>query len=276
MLEAPEPLVLLQRRAGALVGQRDDDKRDMLMVAHHKTGMVLALQAAECVNGTSAGVSAFKRPARFNEDGPPEGMAMVHFTRDMRDLAVSAYMYHRFASQEPMHILPGTASEIKKIVQRQSKTPAEEMGWYETDDQESFQQWLNRVPKHTGLRAQLAQLIPQLDQMKTVSAFCEAQPRQCVEVDLSEFTAGSDSFNAAWRSVFKFVGVDIDAHDDLKQCLARLDENNPTFKAENEGPRIKNHVTSTRLTAEEREDVVWMIEHIDSEFYGSMLSADAK
>jgi len=272
MLQMHDQLVLLQ--TGALVSKRSQEKRDMLMVAHHKTGMVLALQAAECVNASSAGLAAFKRPARFNEDGPPAGMAMIHFTRDLRDLAVSAYMYHRFASQEPMHTLPGTAAEIKKIVQRQAKLSQKDMDWYETNDTETFQHWLNRVPKHIGLRAQLAQLMPQLDQMKIVSAFCKTQPSQCIEVDLGQFTADSESFENAWRSVFKFVGVDIAEHNDLRQCLEKLDENNPNFKAANEGPRITNHVTSTKLTAEDRAEIVSKIERLDAAFYNNMLSAE--
>lgn len=270
--EAHDSLVLLQTSAGALRPGRGGGTRDMLMVAHHKTGMVLALQASECINASSAGVTAFKRPARFHQGGPPEGMAMIHFTRDLHDLAISAYMYHRYSSQEPMHIRRGSAMQIKSTVKRMGKFPQEEMDWYETNERESYQRWLNRVPTEIGLRAQIGQLIPQINQMKNLSTYCKSHTGDCIEVDLKDFTASTESFNAAWRSIFQFVGVHVDQHEDLEQCLAKLDENNPTFKPEDEGPRMVHHVTSTRLTPEEHEDMVRTIQAIDSQFYHDVLN----
>lgn len=197
-------------------------------VAFHKTGYVIAQTvSSRC---TEVGQVAFYGNGLKEH---PVTMPTVLFLRDGFALAKSAYFYHLEVSLHEDWLRDSTR-----------RPPPE---WTEDPtvsaylrDGESYQEFLNRVPRAIGVRAEYLRSALEYEQIVNDTRTCK-QSAKCMTVCMERFTASSESYNQTWSKILNFVGLD----DSYLDCVSRSDLNNPAFRGQEEHA-VSRHIPGSR------------------------------
>lgn len=252
-----------------------------MLGAHHKTGSVLAGDSVRCfdhlrdkvwryqlhaskwpnstgsMNISYANYLASKIPNVTTDthwQGPvPEDTYVIHFVRNTAATVVSAYEYHKKVGETWTRV-DGSAPEVLNT-----------SGWFKRHiwQQESYTDFLRRVPMRVGLHAELFRLHREFNHMINASAWCSLTPHLCQEVCLEEFTSSSDSYKATWKRLLTFIGLtQKELYDPLMECLAHFDLHNETNRAN------ERHVTNGTMTESEHQKVVDLEKLMDEKYFG--------
>lgn len=173
------------------------------LVTHHKTGTLLVQKVHDsCFPGL--GID-------FEYRGNLR-LPAVHLIRDPRALIRSAYDYHKRSSESWLH-----DRQQEQPLLQQDRVIKQFIARNET-----YQEFLRRVPFDIGIRAEFLRSAKVLERMIDNSHHCRDNPA-CKEVCLEQFTMSSASFRETWMAVLRFLGL---GHRYLP-CIENFDLLNP-------------------------------------------------
>lgn len=236
-------------------------RKHLVLAPHHKTGFVFSQQSIDCINGVYPG-SAMLVMGRFLKPGfaVAEDVFLAHINRDPMQLVVSTYLYNKITADaseehEPQIFNRGSATWVKKRIQAWTKA---EPTWMEVpDEQESFREFLQRVPEEVGLRAVLFVTLEELAAIEFAAEWCETSG-QCMEVHLDVLTRDSRAYILTWLTMLHKAGLEPTA--ELERCLSMLDTNHPLFLSS----RSRRHCASQKVTPEEWHELTSIAKIVDA------------
>lgn len=209
-------------------------------VAFHKTGYVLAQTVSKRCMG--ADQAAFYGNGLMED---PVTMPTVLFLRDGFALAKSAYFYHLEVSLHEDWLRDSTRNPPPEWTEDPTVSAYLREG-------ESYQEFLNRVPRAIGVRAEYLRSAGEYEQIVNDTRTCK-QSAKCMTVCMERFTASSKSYNRTWSKILRFTGLN-DSHLD---CISESDLNNPRFRGQ------EDHAVSRHIPAPREAKVGKLLEQID-------------
>lgn len=184
-----------------------------LLVAHHKTGTVLAVKAKHCLEKEGlfvAGAWQGLQPNMTDQKAPIAVLVRNPFT-----IVASGYSYHKNVGEAWVEE-KGSAAYILRTCKHK----------FDVNPDESYRELLNRLPQKEGLKAELCSFVRRSKQIWKSHALCESQPQKCIETCLEDFMRSSASYTESWNRVLGFLGLgQVTPGTRLHRCLAKQDLN---------------------------------------------------
>lgn len=176
------------------------------LVTYHRTGAALMnLLMDECFAGLGF---------QFNHGGHLS-LPAVHWIRDPKSVVRSAYDYNKVA-------LSGWVKDINRHFLFLENDPVLSPTLVLN---ETYQQYLNRVPFEMGVRAEFRRTSTDLERMIESADICAANPDSCKQVCLEALSESSLSYQETWSDVLDFLGV----NQSVMSCINRHDMLNPNY-----------------------------------------------
>jgi len=245
----------LQRK----IEQRGDDQwSSVVFASHHKAGSVLALKVAACYEQIGVHVQM------DNHWGQPDQLhsgTVVHFVRDPIDTVVSGYLYHK-TTDEAWTKSPGYTATLLAG------------GNFAFQASESYQHFLNRVDRETGLRAEAYRLhhgdgcdamCGNWSELSTAYSKCSQLGSQCHTVCLSSI---SKAFSPTFGEIAAFLGK-ANARENQESFSACVEQHD--LKRH---PRASNadHITDNRVSAAQLAQMKEVVRAYDQKTLGGSLA----
>lgn len=221
-------------------------------VVYHKSGWMLSWSVRRrCLrNDTVTFANAGQFPDMIE-------VPVVHFVRDPIHMVKSAYLYHQ-KSIEPF--LKKTNYSPELFV----KDPLLGSEWRED---ETFQEFLLRLPMQLGVRAQYLQSYHSIqEKMMPNWVNCTAHADLCKQACLEDFMKSSESYNRTWLSILDFLGMDHSYMD----CISDFDMNSASFNGDRE------HTTSSDLSVNDENKILQYVLEADDSLTQGALKASSK
>lgn len=239
----------------------DSPMKRLVLAPHHKTGFVFSKQSIECINNAYPDRAVLLMGRFLNHDLElPPDVLVAHINRDPIQLAVSTYLYNKFAADtsehEPAVFNAGSAHWAKKHIRTVSH---EEPTWMQVQAQnESFREYLRRVPVDVGLRAVFLVTLGELDAIEQAVDWCD-DSEQCMEVHLDILTRDSRAYILTWLGILQRAGIE--PTPELETCLSSQDTNHPSFMMSSS----LHHCASAKVTHEQWRELVDIARTVDAQ-----------
>lgn len=247
--------------------QKIDLLTDQLTIfaSHHKTGSSVVgdiLKYCLPTNATKQNMHWQPHPS------PHRSQRVVHFMRDLHSLAVSAYLYHKNTG-ERWSWANGSASEVCR------KTGFAKVSAVLPRENESYTDFLSRVPDDVGMAAELFRLRRGVVFNKATSDInkdgalmeIDAALQACQQMASNCTTVCSEDvetrFNDTWEGVVSFMGLRQSAVN--WSCL----EN---YTYDKVAKRRPEHITSATVSQKRRESLKRLVEKLDDELLKGRIS----
>eukprot|EP00747_Dinoflagellata_sp_TGD_P221925 gnl/TRDRNA2_/TRDRNA2_93694_c0_seq2.p1 gnl/TRDRNA2_/TRDRNA2_93694_c0~~gnl/TRDRNA2_/TRDRNA2_93694_c0_seq2.p1 ORF type:complete len:317 (+),score=43.29 gnl/TRDRNA2_/TRDRNA2_93694_c0_seq2:44-994(+) len=231
--------------------ERFQPKRRMITFAtHHKTGTHLAVSTSHCWKRNGGFGGNINVDAHWGKEGiepPRKGVehTYVHFMRDLSELVVSGYLYHKQTIEswatKPRNVNFTSFAYTKEAV-------------------ESYQDYLNRVSAEEGIHAEYMRFLHGSEKMDSEDGgiaemahalgYCQANSQSCMTVCLPDF---QKDYRGTWKTILGFLRLGADP-----ECLAMGNQDAGGFYDD-------KHVTKNKVSEAERERLYSFVQQIDQD-----------
>jgi len=222
-------------------------------VTYHKTGTVLVSGVIQkCF--PSENFSFFGHGEPWNEH-----TRVVHHVRSPMSMIKSGYFYHKEANESWLQVKGDHRSWLRHDPEC----------FAHFRENETYQQYLNRMPPTLGIRAEFLRSHKTVSKMLSNSYRCLASRRFCKQVCLEDFTVSSQSFNDTWSGIMEFLTfgkIQIAAH---LRCISRFDLSSPNYN----GAGTRHTTTDKAAVEEEMLDLADTFTNLDHELYNGNFAA---
>jgi len=231
--------------------------KDVTFVTYHKTGTVLVSDVLrKCFPTENYSLVG------HGEEPWEEVTYVVHHVRSPMSMLKSGYFYHLTATESWLH----DRGRHRMWIHQDAKCFAE------FKENETYQEYLNRVPPTLGIRAELHRSHKPVSMMLANSWKCRSSEKFCKQVCLEDFTASSQLFNQTWSGILDFLSFGEHQVARHLQCISLFDLLSPNYNGAGD-----NHTTNDKAAVErEMIDLTDVFTKLDEELYNGTFAAASR